>query len=175
MIVEYQGVKPKFHEKCFIAPTADLIGKITIDEGTSVWYNSVIRADVGSVKIGKNCSIQDLSVLHVDFNIDVIIGDNVTVGHSCTIHACEIGDNTMIGMGATVLSGAKIGKNCIIAAGSVVLENAVIPDNSLVAGIPGKVKREVDEKTVKHLTEHATSYVGIANSYLKEDLGVKGE
>ncbi len=175
MIVEYKGIKPKFGPNCFIAPTADLIGKVVIGEGTSIWYNTVLRGDVEQINIGKKCSIQDLSVLHTDFNNTIEIGDYVTVGHSCTIHACKIGSNSMIGMGATILSGAIIGENCIIAAGSVVLENAVIPANSLVAGIPGKVKREVDEATAKHLTEHALKYVEIANSYLEENLGVKGE
>lgn len=175
MIVEYKGVRPKFAKSCFIAPTADLIGNIEIGERTSVWYNVVIRGDIDCVVIGSGCSIQDLCALHVDYGIALNIGDNVTIGHSCVIHACSIGSNSMIGMGATILSGAKIGENCIIAAGSVVLENAIIPDNSLVAGIPGKIKRTVSEETANHLTKHAEKYVDLADSYLDEYLGVNGE
>ena len=165
MILEYQGVKPQIDPSAFIAPSADLIGNIKIMENAGIWFNVVIRADIGKVVIGKNSNIQDLSMLHMDENGIVDIGENVTVGHSCTLHDCIIGDNSLIGMGATILSNVKIGKNCIIGAGSVVLENTVIPDNSLVAGLPAKIKRTLKEETGAELREHAMKYVELAHTY----------
>lgn len=165
MIIKYKGIEPKVDKSAFIAPTADLIGQVEVGEKASIWFNVVIRADLNKTIIGKNTSIQDLTVIHIEEDLPTIVGENVTVGHSVTLHACEIGDNSMIGMGATVLSNAKIGKNCIIAAGSVVLENAVIPDNSLVAGIPAKIKRTVSDDEAKNLLEHALKYVEYGQSY----------
>jgi len=167
MLYEYKGKFPQIDKDCFVAPSADLIGNITVAKGSSIWYHSVIRADIGTVTIGENCSIQDLCVLHVTEVCPIILGDNVTVGHAAVLHGCTIGENSLIGMSATILDNAKIGKNCIIAAGTVVLENAVIPDNSLVAGLPGKVKRTVAPEEAEHLKQHALAYRDLAATYPK--------
>ncbi len=168
MLYEYKNHKPQIAEDSFIAPTAEIIGKVTIEEGCSIWFNTVLRADIEAITIKKNTSIQDGSVLHVDDNIPLVVGENVTVGHAVVLHACTIGDNTMVGMGATVLTGAKIGKNCIVAAGAVVLENQEFEDNTLIAGIPAKAKRVISDEAAKGLYEHAQGYVELGKNFTKE-------
>ena len=166
MLYDYQGKKPEIAQDVFIAPSANLIGEVRIGRSSSVWFNAVLRADIGSIEIGDFTSIQDLCVLHVTETNPVKIGSHVTVGHNATLHGCTIGDNSLIGMGATVLDNVVIGKNCIVAAGSVVLENSQIPDNSLVAGIPAKIKKTLEEKDAAHLREHAVNYARYAQTYL---------
>ncbi len=139
-----------------------IIGDVRFGEYVSVWFGSVLRGDINYIYVGNYSNIQDLTVIHVTEELPVIIGDYVTVGHRALIHGCEIGDNTLIGMGAIILDRAKIGKNCIIAAGSVVKEGMVIPDNTLVAGVPAKIKREVTEEEIKLLKESALHYVEYA-------------
>lgn len=165
MLYEYNDHYPQIDKDCFVAPTADVIGQVKAAKGSSIWYHTVIRADIGTVEIGENCSIQDLCVLHVTEVCPIVIGNNVTVGHAAVLHGCTIGENSLIGMSATILDNAKIGKNCIIAAGTVILENAEIPDNSLVAGLPGKVKRIVSEEEAEHLKQHALAYKDLAATY----------
>jgi len=165
MILEYKGLKPEIADSAFIAPSADIIGDVQVDEHSGIWFNAVIRADVGKAIIGKHSNIQDLCMLHMDEDCVLEIGDHVTIGHSTTLHGCKIGNNSLIGMGATVLNNVSIGENCIIAAGSVVLENTVIPDNSLVAGIPAKVKKSLGENTREELREHAINYAKLAATY----------
>ena len=167
MIMDFMGVSPKIDENAFVAPSADIIGKVEIGKDSSIWFGVVIRGDVGYARIGKNTSIQDLSMLHMTNEYHLKIGNNVTVGHSVTLHGCEIGDNCLIGMGATVLDNAKIGKNCIIGAGAVILENSVFPDNSLIAGLPGKVKRQVSVEEAEGLVAHAKKYVNYSKEYMK--------
>jgi len=167
MLYDYLGHTPQIDKDCYVAPTADVIGRVKAGKGSSIWFHTVIRADIGYVEIGENCSIQDLCVLHVTEASPIIIGNNVTVGHSAVLHGCTIGDNSLIGMGATILDNAKIGRNCIIAAGAVILENSEIPDNSLVAGLPGKVKRTVTDDDAEHLKQHALAYSRLAATYRK--------
>ncbi|MBN1968120.1 MAG: gamma carbonic anhydrase family protein [Candidatus Delongbacteria bacterium] len=167
MIYEFNGIRPEISDNVFVAKSADIIGKVRIDSGASIWYNVTIRGDVGYAVIGKNTSIQDNSVLHMTNEYDVVIGDNVTVGHSATVHGCTIGDNCLIGMGATILDNAKIGKNCIIAAGAVVLENAEFEDNSLIAGVPAKTRRKVTDEEAEYLVKHAMKYVNYAKGYIE--------
>jgi len=168
MIMDFMGISPKIDKDVFVAPTADIIGKVEIGKDSSIWFNVVIRGDVGYARIGENTSIQDLSMLHMTKEYHLKIGDNVTVGHSVTLHGCEIGDNCLIGMGATVLDNAKVGKNCIIGAGAVLLENSEFPDNSLIAGLPGKVKRKVSDEEAEGLIAHAKKYVRYSKEYMKE-------
>lgn len=150
--------KTIIHEDTFIAETADVIGDVTIGEGSSMWYSSVVRGDMSYIKIGTNTNIQDNATLHVDKDSPCIVGNYVTVGHNAILHSCKIGNNCIIGMGAIVLNNANIGDNCIIAAGSLITEGAVIPPNSLVMGSPGKVRREISEEEVKSIKENATRY-----------------
>ena len=145
--------KPEIDTTAYIASSAVVCGDITIGKHSSIWFHCVIRGDADKIKIGENTNIQDITMLHADYNKPLFIGNNVTVGHRCIIHGCTIKDNCLIGMGAIIMNGAVIGKGSIIAAGSIVLENTVIPKKSLVAGVPGKIKniknREIFNKIVK--------------------------
>ncbi|SFQ46637.1 Carbonic anhydrase or acetyltransferase, isoleucine patch superfamily [Lachnospiraceae bacterium XBB1006] len=153
------------HESAFIASGAKIIGDVTIHEMASVWFNAVIRADEYPITIGKNSNVQDNAVLHVGGGFSCTIGDNVSIGHGAIVHGCEVGDGTLIGMGATVLNGAKIGKNCIIGAGALVTENKVIPDGSVVVGVPGKIVRQMTEEDLKSRRENVAVYVHAAQKY----------
>lgn len=144
--MQFEGTKPTKDPKTFVAEGARVIGNVTMKEYSSIWFNSVVRGDIARIEIGRYSNIQDNSVLHVADNCPVIIGDYVTVGHSCNIHGATIEDHCQIGMGAIVLNRAFVGRGSVIAAGAVVMENQVIPPNSLVVGIPGKIVRQVPEK-----------------------------
>lgn len=145
--------------QCWVAPTASLIGKVVLEEDASVWFGAVLRGDNEVLHVGKRSNIQEGSTLHTDMGFPLTIGQDCTIGHNVILHGCEIGDNTLIGMGAVILNGAKIGKNCLIGAKALIPEGKVIPDNSLVMGMPGKVVRELDEEAAKGLTESAANYV----------------
>ncbi len=159
MIRDLKGKKTNIDRDAFIAESADVMGNISIGKGSSIWYGAVARGDMNYIKIGQFTNIQDNATVHVDTNFPTLLGDYVTVGHNAIIHGCEIGDNTLIGMGSIILNGAKIGKNCIIGAGSLITEGAIIADNSLVIGSPGKVRREISDKEVKSIRENAEIYV----------------
>lgn len=142
----------------WVAPDANIIGKIVINSGVSVWFGSTLRGDNEVITLGAGSNIQENCVLHTDMGFPLTIGQNCTVGHKAMLHGCIIGDNTLIGMGATVLNGAKIGNNCLIGAGALVTEGKEIPDNSLVVGAPAKVVRSLDAAAVNKLTLSALNY-----------------
>lgn len=152
-------------ESAWVADTATVKGYVTIAGNCGIWFGAVVRAEAGTVMIGRNSNVQDNSVVHTDPGHNVVIGDGVTIGHNATIHGCEIGDNTLIGMGAIVLNGAKIGRSCLIGAGSLVTEHTVIPDGSLAFGSPAKVQRPLTEEEIRSLTANAMHYVDIAGKY----------
>lgn len=159
MIYQLNDTSPKYDQStCFIAPSADLIGNIELGNEVSIWFQVVIRADNDAVRIGSRSNIQDHTTIHVDNGHPVIIGNNVTIGHKVTLHGCEIADNTLIGMGATVLNGAYIGKNSIVGAGALVTENKIFPDNSLIMGVPAKVVKILDCKQIEALKQSASHY-----------------
>lgn len=162
--------KPQYPAKgeYWVAPNATVIGDVILKPGASVWFGAVVRGDNDPIVIGENTNIQDGSVLHSDPGEPLIIGDGVTVGHMVMLHSCEIGDNSLIGIGAVVLGRAKIGKNCIIGAGALITEGKVIPDNSLVMGQPGKVVRELRPEQVEHLRYSAAHYVANWKRYAAE-------
>ncbi len=165
MILSFEKKTPKIHPSVFIAPGAHVIGDVTIGQWSSVWFAAVLRADLAPIQIGEASNIQDGAVVHVDWGRGCVIGDGVIVGHQATIHACEIGSGTLVGIGARVLSGAKIGAFSLIGAGAVVLEDAVIPERSLVLGVPGKVARVLTpQEAGKHLP-HAQRYAQLAKKY----------
>lgn len=165
MIKGYQGIEPKIDETCFIAETADIIGKVTIGKNSNVWFGTVIRADENEVTIGKNTNIQDGTVVHIGSNAPTIIGNNVTIGHKALIHGCKIGDNTLIGMGAIVLDGAEIGEYTLLGAGSLVPPGKKIPSGVLAMGSPAKVVRELSDEEKENLVQSALKYVKTANNY----------
>ena len=143
----------------WLAPNATLVGDVILKPGASVWFGAVVRGDNDPITIGRDTNIQDGSVLHSDPGEPLTIGDGVTVGHMVMLHSCEIGDNTLIGIGAVVLGRARIGKNCLIGANTLITEGKVIPDGSLVMGQPGKVVRELQPGQIEALKASAAHYV----------------
>ena len=158
MIKNLKGVKPIIHEKAFVAETADVIGDVEIGEGSSIWYGAVLRGDIEDIKIGKFSNIQDNATVHTETRIPTRIGDYTVIGHNAIIHGCTIGNNSLIGMGSTILNRAVIGNNCIIGAGTVVTEGKIIPDNSMVIGIPGKIVRQVTDEEAEGIRRNAIRY-----------------
>ena len=143
----------------FIADTASVIGTVVLKADASVWFGAVLRGDNEPLIIGERSNVQDLCVLHTDLGYPVTVGRGCTVGHKVTLHGCTIGDNSLIGINATILNGATIGRDCLIGAGSLIPEGKSIPDRSLVMGVPGKVVRELDDAAVAELTASADRYV----------------
>ena len=152
----------------FVADDARVIGNIILGEDVGIWFGSVLRGDNEVIEIGARSNVQEHCILHTDPGFPIHIGEGCTIGHKAMLHGCEIGDNSLIGMGATLLNGAKIGKNCIIGAGALVSEGKEIPDNSLVVGMPGKVVRELNEEAITGLIQSAAHYVENYKRFLKE-------
>lgn len=166
MKYKLNGKSPKHPESCFIAQSADLIGDVELAENVSIWFQTVLRADNDKITIGSNTNIQDASVIHVDAEHPVHIGENVTVGHKVMLHGCTIGNNSLIGMGAIILNGAQIGNNCIIGAGALVTENKIIEDNSIVMGSPAKVVKQVSAEQAEMLKLSAKHYSDKIKEYI---------
>lgn len=144
--MKFEGNEPQLDEKSFVADGAKVIGKVTMKEFSSIWFNAVARGDVNRIEVGRYSNVQDNSVLHVADEAPCIIGDYVTVGHNCVVHGATIEDHCLIGIGAIVLNNAVVGRGSIVAAGALVREGEVIPPNSLVVGVPGKVIKQVPEQ-----------------------------
>jgi carbonic anhydrase/acetyltransferase-like protein (isoleucine patch superfamily) len=149
---------PRIDPDTWIAPDANLIGKVVLEAGASVWFGATIRADHEEIRVGEGSNVQENCVFHIDAGYPLTVGKGCTIGHKVMLHGCTIGDNTLVGMGATVLNGARIGHNCLIGAGALITENKVIPDNSLVMGVPGKVVRELDDAAIERLRVSARGY-----------------
>ncbi len=158
-VLALPGGRPSLHESVFVAEGARIVGDVTLSEGTSVWYNAVLRADSASIVVGRDSNVQDNVSVHVDAGHPVMIGENVSIGHNAVVHGCTIGDGSLIGMGAVILSGAVIGEGCLIAGGAVVLGGTEIPPGSLVAGVPGKVRRALSAAERADLTANAALYL----------------
>ena len=154
------GVSPELPEgdDFWIAPDANLIGDIVIEEAASVWFCATLRGDNEQITVGRGSNIQENCVLHTDIGYPLTIGANCTIGHKAMLHGCVIGEGSLIGMGATVLNGAKIGKGCLIGAGALVTEGKEIPDGSLVMGAPGKIIRALDAQAQQGLINSALGY-----------------
>ncbi|MCO7151555.1 gamma carbonic anhydrase family protein [Vagococcus lutrae] len=143
----------------FVAKSADLIGKIKLGEASTIWYQSVIRGDYGVISIGDRSNIQDGSVVHVDEQYPTVVGDDVTVGHRCIIHGCTIEDRVIVGMGSTIMNGAKIGQDSIVGANSLVTERKEFPPGSLIMGSPAKVIRALTDEEKQSILVNAHEYV----------------
>ena len=165
MILELDNIKPKIHENTFIANSADIIGNVEIFENVSIWFGAVLRGDVEKIVIGKNSNIQDNSTVHTDFGIPCIIGENVTVGHNVVLHSCNISDNVIIGMGSTILNGAKIAKNCLVGANSLVTHKLEYEEGVLILGNPAKIVRILTDEEIEHIIKNANHYVENAKRY----------
>ena len=149
----------------WVADSARVIGKVLLKDGASVWYNAVLRGDNELITIGEGSNVQEGSVLHTDPGFPLVVGPHVTVGHKAMLHGCEIGEGSLVGIGAVILNGAKIGKNCLIGANALVTEGKEIPDNSMVLGSPGKVVRTLDEKQAAGIRMGAVHYVENAKRF----------
>ncbi|SHG30924.1 gamma carbonic anhydrase family protein [Cognatishimia maritima] len=152
------GVTPQISEDSWVAPDANLIGDVVLEAGASVWFGATLRGDNEVIHVGAGSNIQENSVLHTDMGYPLTIGAGCTIGHKAMLHGCTIGENSLIGMGATVLNGAKIGKNCLIGANALITEGKEIPDGSLVMGAPGKVVRQLDDAAIEGLRKSAEGY-----------------
>ena len=155
-------------DDCFIADSADVIGRVRLAKNVSVWFNAVIRGDNELIDIGENTNIQDCAVLHTDPGCPLTIGENVTVGHKAMLHGCTVGDNSLIGINAVILNGANIGRNCLIGANSLITENKDIPDGSLVMGSPGKVIKTLTPEQQSELIRSAEVYVEKSKRFKNE-------
>ena len=169
MILKYKNAIPKLSESSFVAPGACVIGDVHLGDGSSLWFNVVVRGDVNYIRIGDRTNIQDGSIVHVTRNTHpTIIGNDVTVGHSATLHGCTIEDGCLIGIGAIVLDGARVGAGSLIGAGSVVAPGTQVPAGSLVLGSPGKVKRALAEDERNNLLSFAENYLSYQKDYKTE-------
>ena len=167
MFYDLEDKKPKNSGENWVAPNATIIGDVTLEKNSSVWFNAVIRGDNENIHVGEGSNVQDGSVLHTDPGCPLSIGKDVTIGHIVMLHGCTIGDNSLIGIGAVILNNAKIGKNCIIGAKALITENKEIPDNSLVVGAPGRVVRKLTDDEIGKITENAKHYQDNWKRYVK--------
>ena len=159
---------PNLHPTSFIAKGAQIIGDVELKSYASVWYNSVLRADINKIIIGERSNIQDNSTIHLENDLGVHVGNDVTVGHNVILHGCTIENGALIGMGSIIMNGVKIGKGSIIGAGSVITEKMIIPDFSVVVGIPGKIIKTIKEDSVKENIKWAKKYVELAKIHKKQ-------
>ena len=167
MFYDLEDKKPKNSGENWVAPNATIIGDVTLEKNSSVWFNAVIRGDNENIHVGEGSNVQDGSVLHTDPGCPLRIGKDVTIGHIVMLHGCTIGDNSLIGIGAVILNNAKIGKNCIIGAKALITENKEIPDNLLVVGAPGRVVRKLTDEEIGKITENAKHYQDNWKRYVK--------
>jgi carbonic anhydrase/acetyltransferase-like protein (isoleucine patch superfamily) len=161
----FAGRTPEVHETAWIAENASLIGKVRVHANASVWFGAVLRGDIDEIELGPGSNLQDNVVVHTEQGFPAIVGSRVSVGHGAVVHGCTIEDGCLIGMNATVLTGAVVGRDSLVAAGSVVLEGAVIPPRSLVAGVPGKVRRELTNEEIERMHGNSSRYVTRASNY----------
>jgi len=166
MIHSYGGVTPKVHPTAFIEASAHLIGDVEVGEDASVWFNTAIRGDVNSIRIGRGSNIQDGSVIHVNRRgSPTVLEEFVTVGHGARLHGCHINSNCLIGIGAIVLDGAVLGEECLVAAGSLVAPGTKVARGSLLMGVPARVVRQVTDRDLDLIRRSAQNYVQLKNEY----------
>jgi carbonic anhydrase/acetyltransferase-like protein (isoleucine patch superfamily) len=161
----FAGTTPAVHESVFVAPTASIIGNATLARDSSAFYGVSVRADTAAITVGEGSNLQDNVVLHADPGFPCTVGERVSVGHAAVVHGCTVEDDCLIGMGATVLNGAVIGAGSLVAAGAVVLEGTVVPPRSLVAGVPGKVRRELTDEEYDGVRANAARYRELAAAH----------
>ncbi|PQP45391.1 gamma carbonic anhydrase family protein [Mycolicibacterium austroafricanum] len=158
LILPIAGRSPELHPDSWVAPNATVIGQVSIGAGASAWYGAILRAEAELIEIGAGANIQDGVTIHVDPGFPVRVGAGCSVGHNAVLHGCTIEDNSLVGMGAVVLNGAVVGSGSLIAAGAVVPQGAVIPPGSMVAGVPGKVRRQLGEAEIEGIRHNAVVY-----------------
>ncbi|RQO33434.1 gamma carbonic anhydrase family protein [Herminiimonas sp. KBW02] len=156
---------PDIAASAYVTDTATVVGRVTIKDNSSVWFQVAIRGDNEDITIGRNCNLQEGAVLHADPGFPLTLADNVSVGHQAMIHGCSIGEGSLVGIQAIILNGAKIGKNCLVGAGALVTEGKEFPDNSLILGAPARAIRTLNEADVANLQRIANSYVERAREF----------
>jgi len=165
MLIKFKEFYPKISPSAWVAPSADVIGKVTVGENSSIWFGCVLRGDINEIIIGNNTNIQDLSMIHLDTDSKTILGDNVTIGHKVMLHGCTIENNCLIGMSATILDHAVIGEGSIVGANSLVTSGKKFPPRSLIMGSPAKVVKQLTQEDVDKLIKHAAHYVDYKNDF----------
>ncbi len=172
MLYRYGDHEPQLGREVFVAPGARVIGNVSLGDQASVWFGSVLRGDVGVIRVGARSNVQDLSVLHVTEGAQgTFVGDDVVIGHRALVHECRVEDYALIGMGCVLLDGCEIGRGSIVAAGAVVREGQKVPPFSLVAGVPAEVRKQLPESSLEARRAHAQHYVELASRYLRGDFG----
>tara|TARA_R100000027_G_scaffold53825_2_gene42783 strand:- start:5875 stop:6405 length:531 start_codon:yes stop_codon:yes gene_type:complete len=164
-LAKHLDQSPVIPDSCWVAGTASIYGDVVLGERCSVWPSAVIRGDINSIRIGDETNIQDGAIVHLSDDFGVVLGKRVTIGHGAIIHACEIGDNCLIGMNATVLDGAKVGDGCIIGANALVTQGMVVPPNSMVLGTPGKIVKSLPPENQEYLSKWALKYVDVSRGF----------
>ncbi len=166
MLHPYRGRTPVVHPTAFVHDSAHVIGDVTLEEDASVWFCSVLRADVNVIRVGRGTNIQDGTVIHVNRRgPPTVLEDHVTVGHGARLHGCHVASHCLIGIGAIVLDGVELGEECLVAAGSLVAPGTKIPPRSLVMGVPARARREITEEDRELIRRSALSYIGLKNDY----------
>ncbi|MGV9504062.1 gamma carbonic anhydrase family protein [Streptomyces tendae] len=165
LITGIGGKDPKVDAESFVAPTASVVGDVTLHAGASVWYGAVLRGDVERISVGADSNVQDNCTLHADPGFPVTVGERVSIGHNAVVHGATVEDDCLIGMGATVLNGAVIGAGSLVAAQALVPQGMRVPPGSLVAGVPAKVKRELTEEERQGVTLNGTMYAALAETH----------
>jgi carbonic anhydrase/acetyltransferase-like protein (isoleucine patch superfamily) len=169
LILPLRGKTPQIGKDSYVAPSADLIGDVTIGRNCSIWFNTTLRGDVMPIVIGDETNIQDNTVIHGTYlKCGAVIGSKVTVGHSVILHGCKIGDLVLVGMGSVIMDQAEIPSRCIVGAGSLVTENARFPEGHLIMGRPAKAVRPLNEKELAFLPKSAQNYMDYTKWYEKE-------
>ena len=159
---------PEIDASAFVADSANLIGKVSVEANASVWFGVTIRGDNERITIGENSNVQEGTVMHTDMGYPLVIGKGVTIGHQAMLHGCTVGDGSLIGIQAVILNGARIGKGCLVGAGALVTEGKEFPDNSLILGTPAKVVRELTEQQMRMLEASAAHYVHNSQRYARD-------
>ena len=159
MKLQFNGVAPSINENAYVSESVDIIGDVKVEENVSIWFGARLRADMNKIVIGANSNIQENAVVHVDIESPVIIGENVTIGHSAIIHGCNISNNVLVGMGSIILNNAKISKNSIVGAGALVTQGKEFEEGVLILGNPAKAVRKLSEEEIKSIKRSADNYV----------------
>lgn len=165
MKLQFNGVAPSINENAYVSESVDIIGDVKVEENVSIWFGARLRADMNKIVIGANSNIQENVVVHVDIESPVIIGENVTIGHSAIIHGCNISNNVLVGMGSIILNNAKISKNSIVGAGALVTQGKEFEEGVLILGNPAKAVRKLSEEEIKSIKRSADNYVALSKKY----------
>lgn len=165
MIARFGQMTPRVADSAWVAENATVIGDVELADGVGVFYGAVIRGDMATITVGENSNVQDGVVLHADPGVPLTVGERVSIGHNAVLHGCTVGDDVLVGMGATVLNGAVIGAGSLIAANALVPQGTVIPPGSMVAGVPAKVRRELSEAERAGVSTNAAVYVELTKAH----------